>query len=99
MAMELRITRRAALEIERAEHWWVENRGAAPDAFRADLKGAFTLLVRQPGVGVKVGNTRLSGVRRLHLGRIRYFVYYRPKNNELVVLSVWHTSRGKGPSL
>lgn len=61
MAMGLRIARRAASEIERAERWWSENRPAAPDAFRADLKGAFTLLVRQPGVGVKVGNTRLSG--------------------------------------
>ena len=99
MVMGLRIARRAAFEIERAEHWWVENRPAAPDAFRADLKGAFKLLIRQPGVGVKVGNMRLSGVRRLHLGRIRYFIYYRVKNNELVVLSVWHSSRGKGPSL
>ena len=99
MAMGLRIARRAALEIERAERWWIENRSAAPDAFRADLKGAFTLLARQPGVGVKVGNTRLSEVRRLHLGRIRYFVYYRVGNDELVVLSVWHSSRAKDPSL
>ena len=97
--MGLRIARRAASEIERAERWWLENRPGAPDAFRADLKGAFILLVRQPGVGVKVGNTRLSGVRRLHLGRIRYFVYYRVMNDELVVLSVWHSSRGKGPSI
>lgn len=77
MALRLRIARRAASEIECAENWWLENRPAAPDAFRADVKGAFILLARQPGVGVKVGNTRLIGVRRLHLGRIRYVVYYR----------------------
>jgi plasmid stabilization system protein ParE len=99
MAMGLRIARRAASEIERAEHWWRENRPSAPDAFRADIHGAFALLVRQPGVGVKVGNTRLSGVRRLHLGRIRYFVYYRANADEIVVLSVWHSSRGTGPRL
>ncbi len=99
MAIGVRIARRAAFEIERAERWWVENRPAAPDAFRADLKGAFTLLARQPGVGVKVGNTRLSGVRRLHLGRIRYFVYYRVRNEELVVLAVWNSNRGKVPTL
>lgn len=99
MAKGLRIARGAASDIERAERWWIENRPAAQDAFRADLKGAFTLLARQPGVGVKVGNTRLSGVCRLHLGRIRYFVYYRVRNDELVVLSVWHSSRGEGPSL
>jgi plasmid stabilization system protein ParE len=100
MAMELRIARRAVSEIERAELWLAENRPSAPGAFRTDLGGAFTLLTRQPGVGVKVGNTRLAGVRRLHLGRIRYFVYYRVQgNDELVILSVWHSSRGKGPSL
>ena len=99
MALRLRIAHRAAAEIERAERWWFENRPAAPDAFRADLKGAFVLLLRQPGTGVKVANTRLSGVRRLHLGRIRYFVYYRVHNEELVVLSVWHSSRRREPSL
>ena len=98
MALRLRIAHRAASEIERAERWWLENRPAASGAFRADLKGAFALVVRQPGTGVKVGNTRLSGVRRLHLGRIRYFIYYRVHENELVVLSLWHSSR-REPSL
>jgi plasmid stabilization system protein ParE len=97
--LRLRITGRAASEIERAELWWSANRPAAPSAIREDLQSAFDLLLRQPGVGARVGNTRLSGVRRLHLGRIRYFLFYRVKNEELVVLSVWHSSRGRGPSL
>ena len=97
--MLVRIASRAASEIERAEKWWGENRASVPRAVREDLKAAFTLLLKQPGIGVKVGNTRLSGVRRLHLGRIRYVVYYRVKGDELVVLSVWHSSRRAGPSL
>lgn len=99
MAPRLRIARRAVIEIERAERWWLENRPAAPDALRADLRGAFVLLLRQPGVGVKVGNARLNGVRRLHLGRIRYFIYYQVRNEELVVLSVWHSNRRRQPIL
>lgn len=99
MPLVLRIARRAAREIEHAQLWWQENRPAASDAFRADLQGAFSWLLRQPGVGVRVGNTKLGGVRRLYLGRIRYFVYYQLRGNELVVLSVWHSSRGKGPAL
>ena len=99
MALSLRITGRAAAEIGRADAWWRENRPGAPLAVREDLRAAFGLLLRQPGVGVKVANTKLSGVRRLHLGRVRYFVYYRLKDNELVVLSVWHASRRKQPSL
>ena len=58
-----------------------------------------SLLSNQSGIGVKIGNTRLQGVRRLHLGRVRYFVYYRVKGAELVVLSVWHSSRRSAPSL
>jgi plasmid stabilization system protein ParE len=38
-------------------------------------------------------------VRRLHLDRIRYWVYYRVRRNRLEVLSVWHSSRGSGPAV
>jgi len=99
MPPALRIVRRAATEVERAELWWRENRLAAPEALREDIQGAFSLLLGQPGVGARVGNTKLSGVRRLHLGRITYFVYYQIRGDELVVLSLWHSSRGKGPKL
>jgi plasmid stabilization system protein ParE len=86
MALRLRIAHRAASEIERAERWWLENRPS------------FVLLLLRPGTGVKVGNARLKGVRRLHLGRVRYFVSRRVRDNELVVLSLWHSSR-REPSL
>jgi plasmid stabilization system protein ParE len=75
--LRLRIARRAASEIDRAERWWKLNRAAAPLAIREDLKSAFSLLLRQPSAGVGVASTRLRGVRRLHLGRIGYFLYYR----------------------
>ena len=99
MALRLRITGRAASEVERADEWWCTNRPSAPRAFREDLKAALDLLLKQAGVGVKVGNARLDGIRRLHLARVRYFVYYRVNGDELVVLSVWHSSRRAGPSL
>ncbi|WP_184297324.1 type II toxin-antitoxin system RelE/ParE family toxin [Paucibacter oligotrophus] len=99
MALQLRITFRAAAQIERANRWWLANRLAAPDAFVDDLRVAFHLLLRQPGIGTKVANARIEGVRRLHLGRVRYYVFYRVKDGELVVLSVWHSSRGSAPAL
>lgn len=99
MTLRLRITARAATEIGRADTWWRENRLAAANALREDLKAAFNLLPQKPGVGVKVAGAHLSGTRRLHLGRIRYFVFYRVKGEELIVLSVWHSSRGRGPSI
>jgi plasmid stabilization system protein ParE len=97
VTLRLRITDRAAGEIERADAWWRENRRAVPGALREDLKAVFKLLLQQPGVGIKLRSAGLTGTRRLHLERIRYFVYYRVKSRELVVLSVWHSSRGRGP--
>jgi len=61
MLLALRIARRAATEIERAELWWRENRLAAPEALREDIQGAFSLLRRQPGVGTRVGSTEFGG--------------------------------------
>ena len=99
MTLRLRITARAALEIERADAWWRENRLAVPGAVREDLKGAFNLLLQQPGVGIQVVTARLPGTRRLYLKRIRYFLYYRVQDDNLFVLSVWHSSRGSGPNV
>ncbi len=99
MALRLRITGRAAAQIEKADRWWVENRPSAATALREDVQAGFALLLQQPGTGADVVSARARGVRRLHLGRIRYYMYYRVRNGELVVLSFWHSSRGGGPSL
>ena len=96
MTLRLRISTRAAAEIESADAWWRENRPSVAGALREDLKAAFALLLRQPGIGAKVTGARIAGTRRLRLRRIRYFVYYRVKNKELAVLSVWHADRGRG---
>lgn len=99
VALLIRFTKRAAAQIELADHWWAENRPSAPQAFREDLEAAFAILVYQPNIGARVSNTRLAGVRRLHLTRIRYHLFYRVKEDALVVLALWHTSRGKRPEL
>ena len=99
MALQVRITQRAVAQIEAAERWWSVNRLKAPDAFLDDLQAALQLLAIQPGIGTRIANTRLAGVRRLHLGRVRYFIFYRVKGNELMVLALWHASRRSVPPL
>jgi plasmid stabilization system protein ParE len=42
---------------------------------------------------------KLIGVRRVHLSRVRYHLYYRARPSRIEVLALWHTSRGKGPAL
>ena len=93
------VTSRAAAEIEEAAIWWDRNRPAAPGAIREDLSRAFSLLAAQPRVGAVARNTRLKGVRRVHLSRVRHHVYYRVTAAAVEVVAFWHSSRGAGADL
>jgi len=97
--VKVRVTKRAQAQIDRAAQWWDENRDLAPEAFDEDLAKAFLLLSAEPGIGAPALHARGVGVRRLHLVRIRYHLYYRVRGSEVEVLAVWHTSRGVGPPL
>jgi plasmid stabilization system protein ParE len=99
VGLELFITRRAARQIDRVAEWWAANRPAAPGAVRNDLAAVFSLLVEQPGIGSEVTEASSPGVRRFHVDRIRYWVYYRVRGKRLEVVSVWHSSRGFGPAI
>ncbi|MFA6444886.1 MAG: type II toxin-antitoxin system RelE/ParE family toxin [Sterolibacterium sp.] len=99
MALRVKVSARAASQIHKAAEWWAENRPAAPGAVRTDIGEALALLAQQPGIGAAYEGARIKGVRRLLVGRIRYFIYYRVTPETLEVLTVWHESRGKQPSL
>jgi len=97
--VKVRVTKRAQAQIDRAALWWDENRPLAPEAFNEDLAEAFSLLSAEPSIGVAVSNVRTPDVRRLHLARIHYYLYYRVRGGQVEVLALWHTSRGSGASL
>jgi len=97
--LPITISRRAQAQIEEAAAWWAANRPSAPGAIREDLERIFALLAVQPGMGSQARATKLKGVRRVTLFRIRYHVYYRATDERLEILALWHTSRGRQPSL
>lgn len=99
MTLRVKVSARAELQIRKAAEWWAENRQAAPGAVRTDIGEALTLLAQQPGLGTLYEGARTKGVRRLLVGRIRYFIYYRATPEAVEVLTVWHESRGKQPAL
>jgi plasmid stabilization system protein ParE len=99
MTLRVKVSARAAAQIHKAAEWWAENRPAAPGAVRTDVGEALALLAQQPGIGIAYEGTRTQGVRRLLIGRIRYFIYYRVTPEALEVLAVWHVSRGHQPTL
>ncbi len=77
MRFRLRVGRRAERQIREASDWWYENRPAAPDLFKKEVERGFELITRQPHLGSPSLSSRTKGVRRLHLGRVHYHLYYR----------------------
>jgi plasmid stabilization system protein ParE len=77
------------------------NRPKAPGVFREEIERALELVSTQPQIGAKAGNIKLAGVRRIHLSRIHYHLYYRIRESPkaVEVLALWHTSRGSGPEV
>lgn len=93
----IQVTSRAAAQIRRVSSWWQQNRQAAPGAVQAELTRIFALLASRPDLGTLASNVKLAGVRRIHLPRIHHHLYYRVQANAVVVLALWHTSRGSAP--
>src|SRR5688572_21778409 len=91
----------AAEQVRAAEAWWQLNRPKAPGAILSELERATSLIALQPGIGARAQNVALSGVRRLHLARIRYDLYYRVIDvpSRVQILAFWHSSRGTGPAI
>ena len=97
--LPIKVTRIADAHIQKAAKWWLANREKAPEAFKEELQRGFALISHQPEVGAKATNVKLQNVRRIHLSRVRYFLYYRVQAGSVEVLALWHSSRLKGPNL
>lgn len=93
--LPVRIAGSASRAIIEAAEWWEINRPKAPNAFADELERAFQLLASQPLIGARARNAKLAGVRRLHLPRVHYHLYYRVASSPAAVeiLALWHTSR------
>jgi len=100
LPLRLLVTADAEQQIRKAANWWRENRPAARGLFRQELERGLDLVTTQPGIGVRALDVAIQGVRRLHLYRIHYFLYYRLLDDEAVeILALWHVRRGQGPPL
>ncbi len=74
--LPVRVVSSAARLIAEAAGWWAANRPKAPDAFGTDLENALQLIASHPGIGARARNVNLEGVRRVHLARVHYHLYY-----------------------
>ena len=99
--LQIEVSDLAKVQIVAAERWWRANRPAAPNAIREELERASSLISVQPGIGAHARNLSLAGVRRLHLARVRYDVYYRMAGDRrrIEILAFWHGNRSDRPPL
>ena len=99
--LDIEISDLAKAQVRTAEEWWRLNRPKAPNAIREELERASSIISVQPEAGARALNLSLSGVRRLHLARVRYYVYYwlLTGPERLEILAFWHESRGSAPPL
>ena len=95
--LAIKVSSRASAQIEEVAEWWAENRPSAPGAVRHDVAEILALLCIQPGAGTPARRSRVRGVRRAILPRIRYYLYYRVSGSTLEVLAFWHMSRSRQP--
>jgi plasmid stabilization system protein ParE len=98
--LPVRIVSSAARAIAKAAEWWAANRPKAPDAFVEDFERALQLIASHSAIGARARNVKLEGVRRVHLARVHYYLYYRVTSEPAIeVLALWHTSRSTSPEL
>jgi plasmid stabilization system protein ParE len=99
--LSIEITALAAAHIRQAESWWRDNRPAAPNAIREEVERVLAIIANQPRIGGRATNVRLEGVRRIHLPRIKYDLYFHllQSAQRVEVVALWHSRRGKGPPI
>lgn len=100
-ALHIEVSELAEQQIQEADRWWRKNRLKAPNAVREELERIGALIAFRPHLGARATNVKLRGVRRIHIERIHYDIYYRvvgsPEFIELVAF--WGSRRGSSPPI
>jgi plasmid stabilization system protein ParE len=87
--LPIRIVSSAERTIEEAARWWSENRPSSPQAFVNDLENALRLIASHPEIGARARNVKLKKIRRVHLARVHYHLYYRVTSESVIDSSLY----------
>lgn len=99
--LRIEVGQLARRQVRKLNAWWRKNRTAAPTAVQEELTRVFNLILNQPRIGPPALDVDLPNVRRIHLSRIKHYLYYRVLESEGVieVLAVWSDSRAEVPPI
>ncbi len=100
--LHIEVSKLADRQIRETDRWWRENRPKAPNAIREELERVAALIALRPHIGARATSVKLPGIRRIHLERIHYDVYYRPVGSPpeyVEIVAFWGSRRGSGPPI
>lgn len=100
-AFRVALTPRAKAHLAQIQRWWVANRPAAPDLFIQELEAASRRLTSSPKATAVYRSLNGREIRRTLLLRSRYHMYFEVNEIErlVVIVAIWHVSRGRAPTL
>ena len=97
--MKLEISEPAALDVDRIDAWWRENRDHR-DLFRDELLVAFDYIERTPDLGTLYETDEWdSPVRYVQLKKTRHQLYYTVQRDLVLVIAIWSSVTGQAPRL
>jgi hypothetical protein len=85
--------------IRQARAWWRDHRPASPATFDRELANALHRIAGVPHASKLYGHLVGAEVRYVFMPRSRYTLYFVIEPQEIVVVSLWHISRGELPTL
>jgi plasmid stabilization system protein ParE len=100
--LRIEVSDLADRQIREVDRWWRRNREKAPNAIREELERIGALIAFQPTLGARATNVKLQGVRRFHIERIHYDLYYRTVGSPpeyVEIVAFWASRRGSGPPI
>lgn len=89
MSLPIRLLAEAEDELAGAAEWYEDCKEGLGDDFTDRVKAVFRRVARNPRIHQKV----YRDVRRAVVKRFPYIVLYQESGDEVIVISVFHTSR------
>jgi len=75
--------------IEAAEYIFADNPRQA-EILKEQFRETVKMIQRMPRIGVVYE----KGIRKIKLGKFRYYIYYKETKTAIEILGIWHTSKG-----
>ncbi|MDR0516740.1 MAG: type II toxin-antitoxin system RelE/ParE family toxin [Fibromonadaceae bacterium] len=90
IAKPTKLTDRCEKQANKAVEYLEEKSPKQATVFKIQFLNMVDKIGRQP----RLGTSYKKGMRKIQLGKFRYFIYYKEFDKFVSIRGIWHTSRG-----